>query len=160
MVVFPKKLLALIMRFVWQKNWKLWRLEKLEIWGRKNVFFSRKKRFHPSKLHLYQIGKAQNMTVVGGCLVDIILGSIIWKRFSYNHHSYSSLKLRKGWLLHRNTSQFLELYLITATWDIVTTHLRSLWSTNTKGKDILKHNKTNTRHFISLTHSHSLFIHM
>ena len=31
--------------------------------------FSRKKRFHLSKLHLYKIGKAQNMAVVAGRLV-------------------------------------------------------------------------------------------
>ena len=33
-------------------------------------FFSRKKRFHLLKLHLHQIGKAQNMAVLAGRLVD------------------------------------------------------------------------------------------
>ena len=62
---------ALIMKFISQKkNRKLWTLEKLENMMKKKCFFSRKKRFHLSKLHLYQIGKAQNMRVEAGRLVQ------------------------------------------------------------------------------------------
>ena len=61
---------SLITRFLLAKNRKLRMLEKLENMKEKNCFFfSRKKRFHLLKLHLYQIGKAQKMPVVAGRLV-------------------------------------------------------------------------------------------
>ena len=47
-------------------------VEKLEnMMKKKTVLFSRKKRFHLLKLHLYQIGKAQKIPAVAGRLVTI-----------------------------------------------------------------------------------------
>ena len=49
------------------KNRKLRTLEKIEN-EMKKEFFLKKKRFILLKLHLYQIGKAQNMPLVAGVL--------------------------------------------------------------------------------------------
>ena len=57
------------MRFIWQKNRKLWTLERLKNKMKKSVFFSKKERFHLLKLHLHQIGKAQNVPVVASRLL-------------------------------------------------------------------------------------------
>ena len=70
MVLFENVFSALIMRFFDEKLRKFWTLEKLENMMKKE-FFSRKKRFHLLKLHLYQIGKAQNTPVVAGRLVAV-----------------------------------------------------------------------------------------
>ena len=74
MVIFLKIMFsALIMRFIWQKKkQKTLNVGKIRIYDGDKVFFVfffRKKRFHLSKLHLYQIGKAQNMPMVAGRLV-------------------------------------------------------------------------------------------
>ena len=53
-------------------------LGKLEIMMKK-VFFFKEKCFHPLKLHLHQIGKAQNMPVIAGHLVTVKIGQ---KKFS------------------------------------------------------------------------------
>ena len=72
---------ALIMRFFWQKkNRKLRTLEKVE---NMKSFFSRKKRFHLLKLHLHQIGKAQNMAMLAGRLVDFHFKVFSKKRDNY-----------------------------------------------------------------------------
>ena len=51
----------------WQKT-KIRTLEKFRKYG--ESFFARKKRLHLFKLHLYQIGKEQNMPVVAGRLAS------------------------------------------------------------------------------------------
>ena len=61
------------MRFFWQKSRKLWSLGKIRKYDEEVVFFWRKKRFHRLKLHLYQIGKAQNVSVETGCLISIYI---------------------------------------------------------------------------------------
>ena len=58
------------MRFIWQKKkQKTLNVGKIRKYDEEKVLFSRKKRFQLSKLHLYQIGKAQNMPVIAGRLV-------------------------------------------------------------------------------------------
>ena len=46
---------------------------KIRKYDEEKVSFSRKKRCHLLKLHLYQIGKAQNMPVVAGRFVVIMV---------------------------------------------------------------------------------------
>ena len=60
--------------FFWQKkNRKHQTLKKRENMMKKKCVFFSKKRFHLSKLHLYQIGKVQNIPVVAGRFVDALL---------------------------------------------------------------------------------------
>ena len=62
------------MRFIWQKKKeKTLNIGKIRKYDEDKVFFSTKKRYHLSNLHLYQIGKAQNIPVVAGRLVTITL---------------------------------------------------------------------------------------
>ena len=65
MVLFKIVFFALIMRFFRQKNQKFLNVGKIGKYD-EECFFSRKKCSHLLKLHLYQIGKAQNMPVVAG----------------------------------------------------------------------------------------------
>ena len=58
------------MRFIEPKIQKTWSVGKIrKIDEEKVSFVSKRKRFHLSKLHLYQIEKAQKMPVVAGRLV-------------------------------------------------------------------------------------------
>ena len=69
MVLFKNVFSALIMRFL-TKNEKILNVGKIRKYDEEKMFFfSVKKRSHLSKLHLYEIGKAQNMPVVAGRLV-------------------------------------------------------------------------------------------
>ena len=65
------------MRFFDKKTKKFGTLEELEIMMKKKCFSLRKKRSDLLKLHLYEIGEAQNMLVVAGRLVTISMKSIV-----------------------------------------------------------------------------------
>ena len=66
MVIFRKNVFsALIMKFFGQKQ-KYLNAGKIREYYDKKVFFWGEKRFHLSKLHRYQFGKAQIMPVVAG----------------------------------------------------------------------------------------------
>ena len=66
------------------ENFERWK--NLKKWWRKSVFFSRKKRFHLSKLHLYQIGKGQICRWLPAVLFAIWTYSlhVLWN-FSLQH---------------------------------------------------------------------------
>ena len=51
------------------KDQKILTFGKIRKCDEGRVFFSKKKRFHPLKLNLYQYGKAQNMPVVAGAVL-------------------------------------------------------------------------------------------
>ena len=63
------------MRFIWGKKQKTLNVGKIRKYDEEKVVFFRKKRVQLPKLHLYQIGKEQNMPVVAGRLVFELLSS-------------------------------------------------------------------------------------
>ena len=75
-VLFFKNVLALIMRFFWQKIHEIWTLEKLETMMKKDCFLE-KKRFLFLRSLLYENGKAQNISVVAGRLVASIVQTLL-----------------------------------------------------------------------------------
>ena len=56
----------------WQENQKNLNVRKIRKYDEERVIF-RGKRYHLLKVHLYQIGKAQNMPVAAGCFVTLSL---------------------------------------------------------------------------------------
>ena len=83
MVIFLKKMsfqTALWNFWAKKKKQKTLNVGKIRNYGEEEVF-SREKRFHLLKLHLYQIGKAQKMPVKAGCFIVIL----------FRPHSYGFL---------------------------------------------------------------------
>ena len=67
-LIYLKDFFRIIMRLFRRKNEKNMSARKVEKYD--GECFFRGKRSHLSKLHLYKIGKAQNMPVVASPLVD------------------------------------------------------------------------------------------
>ena len=61
-----------------KKNQKIFKVGKVIKYDEESVF-SRKKRFHLLKSLLYKNGKAQNIPVVAGCLVQINISNLLWQ---------------------------------------------------------------------------------
>ena len=73
MIVFPKNVFSSLIENFSAKMRKFLYLEKLEKIMKKESIL--KKRFHPLKRHLYQNGKAENMPVLAGRLVQYTRGT-------------------------------------------------------------------------------------